>query len=62
MNEEPTGCQYITKEISLENAATSIKIILSGHANSDAEIRAFYAVGNAKKGGSKEKTGKHAGF
>ena len=30
----------------MENAATSIKIVLSGHANSDANIRAFYALGN----------------
>jgi len=43
---DPTACQYITKELQLENSASSIKIILSGHANSDASIRAFYAVGN----------------
>ena len=46
ITDDPTACQYITKELQLENAATSIKIILSGHANSDANIRAFYAVGN----------------
>ena len=45
ITDDPTACQYITKELQLENAATSIKIILSGHANSDANIRAFYAVG-----------------
>ena len=43
---DPTACQYITKELQLENAATSIKIVLSGHTNPDANIRAFYAVGN----------------
>ena len=43
--DDPTACQYITKELQLENAATSIKIILSGHTNPDSNIRAFYAVG-----------------
>ena len=43
---DPTACQYLTKELQLENAATSIKIILSGHVNPYAKIRAFYAVGN----------------
>ena len=46
MNNDPTGCQYITKEISLENAATSLKILLGGHIHSDADIRAFYAIGD----------------
>ena len=44
--DDPTACQYVTKELQIENSATSIKIILSGHVNSDANIRAFYAVGN----------------
>ena len=46
VTDDPTSCQYITKELQLENAATSIKIILSGHINPYAKIRAFYAVGN----------------
>ena len=46
ITDDPTACQYITKELQLENAATSIKIVLSGHTNPDANIRAFYAVGN----------------
>jgi len=46
ITDDPTACQYITKELQLENSATSIKIVLSGHTNSDANIRAFYAVGN----------------
>jgi len=46
MKEDPTGCQYITKEISLENAATSIKILLAGHVHADADIRAFYSIGD----------------
>ena len=46
MKDDPTGCQYITKEISLENAATSIKILLAGHVHADADIRAFYSIGD----------------
>ena len=46
ITDDPTACQYITKELQLENSATSIKIVLSGHTNSDANIRAFYSVGN----------------
>ena len=44
---DPTGCQYISKEIDLENPATSIKIILDGHVNTDSEIRAFYAISDS---------------
>ena len=46
ISDDPTACQYITKELQLENSATSIKIILAGHVNPDADIRAFYAVGD----------------
>jgi hypothetical protein len=46
MKEDPTGCQYITKEISLENAATSLKILLGGHVHADGDIRAFYSIGD----------------
>jgi len=46
LDNDPTGCQYITKEISLENAATSIKILLAGHVHADSDIRAFYAIGD----------------
>jgi len=46
VTDDPTACQYLTKELQLESAATSIKIILSGHVNPHAKIRAFYAVGN----------------
>jgi hypothetical protein len=44
--EDPTACQYVSKEILLENPASSIKIILSAHLNEDADLRAFYAVSN----------------
>ena len=46
IDEDPTGCQYISKEIVLENSASSIKIILAAHVGEDADIRAFYAVNN----------------
>ena len=41
---DPTGCQYISKENVLTNAATSIKIILDGHVSMYNDIRAFYAI------------------
>ena len=43
---DPTSCQYISKEMVLENHATSIKVILAAHIHEDADIRAFYAVNN----------------
>ena len=43
---DPTACQYITKEMILENAATSIKILVSAHINLDSNIRAFYNINN----------------
>ena len=46
INNDPTACQYVTKEISLENAATSLKILLGGHIHVDADIRAFYSIGD----------------
>ena len=41
---DPTACQYVTKELILENAATSIKITVDAHINLDSDIRAFYAI------------------
>ena len=41
---DPTACQYITKELILENSATSIKIIVDAHVHLDSDIRAFYAI------------------
>jgi len=43
---DPSSFQYISKEMGLENAATSIKIITSAHMNPYTDIRAFYAIGN----------------
>ena len=42
--EDPTACQYISKEIRLENSATSIKIMLDAHIHKESDIRAFYAI------------------
>ena len=44
--DDPTACSYLTKEIQLESAATSIKILLSAHVHQNADVRAFYAIGN----------------
>ena len=46
IDEDPTACQYISKEIILENSASSLKIILAAHVNVDADIRAFYSIAN----------------
>lgn len=42
--DDPTAFQYITKEINLENSATSIKLILDAYINSYSDIRAFYSI------------------
>ena len=42
---DPTACQYITKEIILENSATSLKILVDAHIHLESDIRAFYAIG-----------------
>tara|TARA_R100000742_G_C4198416_1_gene28280 strand:- start:34 stop:570 length:537 start_codon:yes stop_codon:yes gene_type:complete len=44
--EDPTACQYITKEIQLENPATSLKLLVSAHINTNSDMRAFYAISN----------------
>jgi len=41
---DPHAFQYISKEIQLENSASSIKILLNGHINKFSDIRAFYAI------------------
>lgn len=42
---DPSSFQYISKEITLENPASSIKILLDAHINNYCDIRAFYAIG-----------------
>ena len=44
LNNDPTACQYISKENTLENSASSLKIILSAHVNEFSDLRAFYAI------------------
>ena len=41
---DPSACQYISKEITLENPATSLKIFADTHIPADCDIRAFYAI------------------
>ena len=45
--DDPTGCQYISKENILSNPATSIKIMLDAHVNPYNDIRAFYAISDS---------------
>jgi hypothetical protein len=44
IDEDPSAFQYISKEITLENSSSSIKIILDTHINLYSDIRAFYAI------------------
>jgi len=44
--EDPTACQYLSKEIRIENPATSLKIVLAAHIHVGANVRAFYAIGD----------------
>jgi hypothetical protein len=41
---DPSAFQYISKEITLENSSSSIKIILDANINLYSDIRAFYAI------------------
>ena len=45
IDEDPNAFQYVSQENNLENAATSIKVLLSAHINQYSDIRAFYAIG-----------------
>ena len=46
VEEDPTACQYISREMILENSATSIKVLLSAHIDIDADIRVLYSINN----------------
>ena len=41
---DPSACKYVTKEIILENNATSLKVMVDAHIHQDSDIRAFYAI------------------
>ena len=43
---DPSACVYLSKEINLQEAATSIKVIISAHVNEFSDIRMFYAIGD----------------
>ena len=49
IDEDPSAFQYISKEIILENPASSIKILLDAHVNFYSDIRAFYTIGENSK-------------
>ena len=44
IDQDPTAFQYISKEINLENGASSIKILLNAHINQYCDVRALYAI------------------
>lgn len=44
ISEDPTSFQYLSKEITLENPASSLKIFVGAHVNLYSNIRAFYAI------------------
>lgn len=48
INDDPHAFQYISKEITLENPATSLKLLLAGHINIYSDIRAFYAISESE--------------
>ena len=43
---DPTACQYISKEMQLENAASSLKIFANIYNNAYSDVRAFYYISN----------------
>ena len=48
LTDDPNACQYVSGEMILENAASSIKIVLDAHVNENSDIRAFYAINNTE--------------
>ena len=47
---DPTACQYVSKEVILENSASSLKIFVDAHINVNCDIRAFYSISNTEGG------------
>ena len=41
---DPSAFQYVSKEITLETPATSVKLILNAYVNSYCDLRGFYAI------------------
>ena len=50
IDDDPTACQYISKEVILENSASSLKVFVDGHINVNCDIRAFYSISNTEGG------------
>ena len=48
ISDDPTAFQYLSKSISLENPATSLKILVNAHVNTYSNVRAFYAIGESE--------------
>ncbi len=46
VDSDKTACQYISKEMVLENSGSSIKILVAAHIHLDSDIRAFYGINN----------------
>jgi hypothetical protein len=44
IDQDPSAFQYISKEINLENGASSIKVLLNAHINQYCDVRALYAI------------------
>jgi hypothetical protein len=44
MFNDPSACQYISKEISLENPATSLQIMVDAQIPSECDLRALYSI------------------
>ena len=42
--EDPTACQYVSRENGLANSATSIKVLLDASINKNSDIRMYYAI------------------
>ena len=45
---DPTACQYISKEMNIDNPATGLKIILDADLMEENDIRAFYAISDSE--------------
>ena len=47
MTEDPNAFVYITKEMQLENPATSLKVLLNANTTPYSDVRLFYAIGDS---------------
>ena len=50
LDTDPTACQYVSKEVILENSASSLKVFVDAHINVNCDIRAFYSISNSEGG------------